>query len=87
MTEYNGWTNYETWLANLWLTNDEPSYKVVSLTAQEYDDAYDLGKWIERYASAYFGVDDLHGFAADMMNASWQEIDWTEIADSFMEES
>ena len=24
---YNGWTNYETWLAKLWMDNDEGSYR------------------------------------------------------------
>lgn len=23
---YNGWTNYETWVVNLWMDNDEGSY-------------------------------------------------------------
>lgn len=31
---YNGWTNYETWLVNLWLTNDEGSYDVVRETVE-----------------------------------------------------
>ena len=26
-TTYNGWTNYDTWNANLWLKNDEGVYK------------------------------------------------------------
>ena len=26
-TEYNGWTNRETWLTNLWLNNDMGSYE------------------------------------------------------------
>lgn len=24
--EYNGWTNYETWVVNLWMDNSEGSY-------------------------------------------------------------
>lgn len=24
---YNGWTNYETWCVNLWLSNEEPLYR------------------------------------------------------------
>ena len=26
-TKYQGWTNWDTWNANLWLTNDEYSYR------------------------------------------------------------
>jgi hypothetical protein len=25
--KYNGWSNYETWCVNLWLTNDEGTYR------------------------------------------------------------
>lgn len=37
---YNGWTNYETWNAKLWMDNDEGSYRYWQEIAQEcWDDA------------------------------------------------
>jgi hypothetical protein len=40
MTEYNGWTNFETWLVNLWMSNDQGSQEYCAEQAQEaWDDA------------------------------------------------
>ena len=36
-TDYNGWTNYETWNVALWLQNDEMMYKLTRF-AESYDE-------------------------------------------------
>lgn len=33
--EYNGWTNYETWVVNLWMDNEEGTYDYWREIAQE----------------------------------------------------
>lgn len=45
-SEYNGWTNYETWNMNLWLTNDSGFYEVAedaiqALVNNDYKSAED----------------------------------------------
>lgn len=37
MSEYNGWTNYETWNVALWIGNDEGLYSIAKQCA-DYDD-------------------------------------------------
>ncbi|KKK92601.1 hypothetical protein LCGC14_2701300 [marine sediment metagenome] len=35
MSEYNGWTNYETWSVALWLDNDQGTNEMLREWAQE----------------------------------------------------
>jgi len=35
--KYNGWTNYETWCVNLWLTNEASTEQEVRMLAQMHD--------------------------------------------------
>ncbi len=32
---YNGWANYETWCVNLWLSNNEPTYRYCRTLAED----------------------------------------------------
>ena len=48
--KYNGWTNYETWNFNLWITNTEVDYSHARKLAMGCINEYQLAKQLEKWA-------------------------------------
>ena len=48
-TEYNGWCNQETWVVNLWLTNDECYYQELCSIIKSFDTTDEQAEEIEQY--------------------------------------
>ena len=83
--EYNGWTNYETWNYKLWLDNNQATYDAVRTLAKKYNDAYELS--IELSKVAHDNAPLLEAsFYSDVLNASIREVNFFEIAKSYLEE-
>ena len=89
--EYNGWTNYETWLVKLWMDNEEGTYRMFQDMADEYlktdgeDSPLGLADAIKEAHQE--SLPELTGFAGDLMNAALSEVNWFEIAESLFEEA
>jgi len=96
--EYNGWTNYETWVVNLWMDNEEGSYRYWrEVTEEEYEGAVD-GKTLTKAERAKQDLairlkaeheesaPELTGVFADLLNAAMSEVNWYEIAEHMIDE-
>ncbi len=91
---YNGWTNYETWAVKLWMDNEEPSYRYWCDVADEI-----LEDGPEKYRSEALiladrlkdeheeALPEVQGFAADLLNAAFGEVNWYEIAESLLDKA
>jgi hypothetical protein len=99
---YNGWTNYETWLVKLWIDNEQGSQEYWAEAAQDaakrsvarYDWESDRGAAVhslserlkdehEEQVSTVAGVT---GWIADLVGAALSEVNWSEIAESLIED-
>lgn len=86
--EYNGWTNYETWLVNLWLSNDSGSEEMLRETVGGCRTKYDAGRAIRAMVDemADEWMPDQASMFADMIGAALKEVDWQKIASHYMPE-
>jgi hypothetical protein len=88
--EYNGWTNYETWLVNLWLGNDSVDFNDRARDLLEETDfdrdaaivnlADEIRAWHEEATPETTGV------FADLLNAGMRMVNWYEIAEHYFDD-
>tara|TARA_R110000744_G_scaffold210306_2_gene329402 strand:- start:75 stop:428 length:354 start_codon:yes stop_codon:yes gene_type:complete len=97
---YNGWHNYETWVVNLWLSNDEGSYDHACEMARNAiaveDRAQGDGSNGERPFVIGNMADELEeqhrdhpiletaSVLSDLLSSALQEVNWYEIADHWI---
>ena len=97
-TTYNGWTNYETWAVNLWITNEQASYlhwtgrawEILGDQSKDEDDATSaaaqLAEEIREAIEEECAIPSAN-LASDLMNAALSKVNWFEIAQAFMEDA
>ncbi len=81
--EYNGWTNRETWLAGLWLTNDQFSYSLL-LEAKKLDgNLRHKAEWLEEQAQELLCCPELEASLwSDLLNTAIARVDWVEVIEA-----
>jgi hypothetical protein len=81
---YQGWKNYETWAANLWITNDPGGDEEVMRIAKSGQPLYERSEMIKQLVEMYIygdnGEETTSGLATDLLRGAIDNIDFREIA-------
>ena len=80
--EYQGYSNWETWNASLWLSNDEGFYRtVIDIMSQEFEYNH------QRFDAVGEYFNELLDEKVITDKISTHRIDWKEVCEGFSEET
>ena len=80
MTQYNGWTNKETWLVNLWYMPEMPQYFAdMEQYEVEPSELKDAVTYIVEECEALSQLPT--GLLSDFIQTCWSEVNWNELAE------
>ena len=94
---YNGWTNYETWAVNLWMSDSEMQagywQGVAEAIVSEYSDESEVDhlaqatrELAEQMKNEYQSeMPEVSGVWADLLGSAIERVDWREIAAHLVE--
>lgn len=76
--KYNGWTNWETWVVNLWFGDSLQSY----IEEDRIEDPDSLKNYVQEFAT-YADKVELAGFLSDVFNGFMSEVNWMELLNHY----
>lgn len=82
--KHNGWTNYETWAVNLWLSNDQASQEYWRAQAGRGRHAHDLADQLKEGVTEQ-APDIGCSLYSDLLQAALDEVNWKEVAKGMLE--
>ena len=93
MNTYNGWTNYETWCVNLWLTNEDTRWlddladeMLAELDGDTDAAVAELADYLaEQHDEA--APPEVKGVFADLLSTALKRVNWPEIARHFIDDA
>lgn len=94
-TNYNGWTNYETWKVALWIDNDHYYYETSRQAVKDAKDAGESGTELEWWIAEQIRdtvESDINShrvsgtLIGDLAFSALAEVNWREIARNIIEE-
>ena len=79
-TEYNGWSNRETWVVNLWLSGESSSYSVLMEAVSMQCPAVDKADWLKERLEWQLN-DEIEEACMwrDLLQHAFRQVDWLEI--------
>ncbi len=91
---YNGWQNYETWRAYIWLEDvDWQNFVETKLLGEVEDEEITedkkvamLAEYFKNFIEEEAGMAGLDNFLYDLLTSAISEIDFTELAYVFLED-
>lgn len=82
-TTYNGWSNRETWVASLWLTNDQASYRLLLGALKSGDSDFACAEWLEEQLRDQLAEEAGDASMwADLLNTAIYRINWVEVIEN-----
>ena len=88
--KYNGWTNYETWLVNVWCSNDENSCRQFEALTHDAMEAgpeqapRTLADAVQRAVVAMVD-DEGASLQIDLIRSALDRVNWLDLAENHLE--
>lgn len=82
---YNGWSNRETWLVNLWIDGDQKTYEYVQEAYREQGDVHARAEWLENEVHKWLDSslrDANASLWSDLLTNALNRVNWLEIVEA-----